>query len=65
VLEQRLLLARKMLISPGNRQSKISAIAYDAGFGDLSYINRVFRRRFEATPSEFRNNCWASDFLSS
>ena len=56
MLEQRLLLARKMLIAPGNRHSKISAIASDAGLCDLSYFNRVFRRRFNATPSELRNN---------
>jgi len=34
---------------------RISDIAYDAGFGDLSYFNRVFRRRYDATPSEIRN----------
>lgn len=56
VLEQRLLLARKMLVSPGSCQSKISAIASDAGFSDISYFNRAFRRRFGATPSEFRDN---------
>jgi AraC-like DNA-binding protein len=25
------------------------------GFGDLSYFNRAFRRRYDATPSEIRN----------
>jgi len=29
-------------------------VAFDAGFGDLSYFNRVFRRRFGATPSDVR-----------
>ena len=29
-------------------------IAYDVGFGDLSYFNRVFRRRYGATPSDIR-----------
>ncbi|MEN3383321.1 MAG: hypothetical protein V7608_3365, partial [Hyphomicrobiales bacterium] len=33
---------------------KISAIAFDAGFGDLSYFNRAFRRRYGAAPSEVR-----------
>jgi AraC-like DNA-binding protein len=60
VLEQRLLLARKMLESPGSCRSKISAIASDAGFSDISYFNRVFRRRFGATPSELRRNHWLS-----
>ena len=56
VLEQKLLLARGLLLSPSHRYSKISSIAYDAGFGDLSYFNRAFRRRFGATPSELRND---------
>jgi AraC-like DNA-binding protein len=54
VLEQRLLLARRMLASPGNRQEKIGTIAYVSGFGDLSYFNRAFRARFDMTPSEWR-----------
>jgi AraC-like DNA-binding protein len=32
----------------------ISALAFDTGFGDLSYFNREFRRRYHATPSEVR-----------
>jgi AraC-like DNA-binding protein len=32
----------------------ISAIAYDAGFGDVSYFNRTFRRPYGVTPSEVR-----------
>ncbi|GAA4118527.1 helix-turn-helix transcriptional regulator [Aminobacter aganoensis] len=32
----------------------ISAIAFDAGFGDLSYFNRVFRQRFGTTPKEIK-----------
>lgn len=34
---------------------RISSIAYDVGFGDLSYFNRAFRRRYDATPSDIRN----------
>jgi AraC-like DNA-binding protein len=30
----------------------ISAIAYEAGFGDLSHFNRSFRRRYGVPPSE-------------
>jgi AraC-like DNA-binding protein len=56
VLEQRLLLARKLLFSPRNRHNKISSIAFDAGFNDVSYFNRAIRKRFGATPSELRNS---------
>lgn len=55
VLEQRLLYARGLLGNPSIRQQKIGNVAYTAGFGDLSYFNRVFRRRFGMTPSEWRN----------
>jgi AraC-like DNA-binding protein len=33
----------------------ISAIVYDAGFGDLSYFNRAFKRHYHCTPSYVRN----------
>ena len=56
VLEQRLLLARRLLSSLESRQNKIGTIAYTAGFGDLSYFNRTYRRRFGMTPSEWRGS---------
>ena len=34
----------------------MSAIAYDAGFGDLSYFNRNFRHRYGATPRDVRKS---------
>ncbi len=55
VLEQRLLLARKLLQDPRARARKISDIAHSAGFSDLSYFNRAFRKRFSATPSDLRD----------
>lgn len=54
VLEQRLLLARKLLGDPRARARKISDIAHSSGFSDLSYFNRAFRKRFGATPSDLR-----------
>jgi AraC-like DNA-binding protein len=56
VLEQRLLLAHRRLSAPGTSRDKIAAIALDAGFGDLSYFNRSFRKRFDMTPSEWREH---------
>jgi len=54
LLAERLALAHRMLTDPRRDGDKISAIALDAGFGDLSYFNRVFRRRYGDTPSGVR-----------
>ena len=55
VLEERLARAHRMLNDPRAGNLLISAIAYEAGFGDLSYFNRTFRRRFNASPSAIRH----------
>jgi AraC-like DNA-binding protein len=31
------------------------------GFGDLSYFNRTFRRRYAATPSDIRQSSMRTD----
>jgi AraC-like DNA-binding protein len=54
VLGGRLTRAHRMLTDPRYADRSISAVAYEAGFGDLSYFNRTFRRRYGATPSEIR-----------
>jgi AraC-like DNA-binding protein len=54
VLEQRLMQAHRILSDPRREGSKICAVAYACGFGDVSYFNRMFRRRFGAAPSEVR-----------
>ena len=54
VLWRRLALAYRMLTNPGFARCSIASIAFDAGFGDLSYFNRAFRRRYGFTPSEAR-----------
>lgn len=54
VLGERLARAHRLLMDPLNPKRNISTIAYEAGFGDLSYSNRAFRRRFGTTPSEVR-----------
>jgi AraC-like DNA-binding protein len=32
----------------------IASIAFDSGFGDLSYFNRTFKRFYGTSPSEIR-----------
>jgi len=54
VLERRLALAHRLLCDPRHHAEKISTIAYDTGFGDVSYFNRTFRYRFGDTPSAIR-----------
>jgi AraC-like DNA-binding protein len=54
VLERRLDKAATLLRDPRCRNRKIAGIAAEAGFTDLSYFNRAFRRHFEATPSDIR-----------
>lgn len=54
VLAQRLALAHRMLTGPRYSAWTISRIAFDCGFGDLSYFNRRFRIRYGATPSDIR-----------
>jgi AraC-like DNA-binding protein len=54
VLARRLARAHRMLTDPRRAGEKISAIALDAGFGDISYFNRVFRQVYGDTPSGVR-----------
>jgi len=54
VQAQRLARAYRVLSDPQHEAEKISAVAFDCGFGDVSYFNRVFRRRYGAAPSDVR-----------
>jgi AraC-like DNA-binding protein len=54
VLAQRLARAHHMLTDPRRAGEKISNVARDVGFGDLSYFNRAFRHRYGETPSGVR-----------
>jgi AraC-like DNA-binding protein len=56
VLVQRLDRVRRMLIDPRFSDRTVSSLAFEAGFGDLSYFNRCFRRLYGATPSDVRAN---------
>ena len=54
LLGRRLSRAHRLLCEPQSASKQVSAIAYDVGFGDLSYFNRCFRRLYGATPMDIR-----------
>ncbi|SCB56064.1 AraC-binding-like domain-containing protein [Bradyrhizobium shewense] len=56
VLELRLQHARTALMSRQHGGLKVSEIAYACGFNDISYFNQAFRRRFGASPTQFRGS---------
>jgi AraC-like DNA-binding protein len=49
VLVRRLVVAHRLLTDRRLAYRSIASIAFDAGFADLSYFNRAFRRRYRAT----------------
>lgn len=53
-LELRLSAAQALLKSPRFDAWSVTSIALEAGFGDLSYFNRCFKRRFGKTPTDLR-----------
>jgi AraC-like DNA-binding protein len=55
VLTRRLVRAHRMVTDQRWAGIGIASIAFDAGFGDLSYFNRAFKRFYGATPSEVRD----------
>ena len=54
VRDQRLARAYRTLSDPRHAALAVSTIAYDAGFGDLSYFNRTFQRLYGMSPSDVR-----------
>ena len=54
VLTRRLVHAHRLLQDPRQINQSIASIAFEVGFGDLSYFNRAFKRFYGATPSEIR-----------
>jgi AraC-like DNA-binding protein len=54
VIKQRLTRAYRMLVDQRFADRTISAVAFEVGFGNLSYFNRVFRRRYGGAPSDVR-----------
>jgi AraC-like DNA-binding protein len=61
VLGQRLSRAHRILSDPRLADRNISSVAFDVGFGDLSYFNRTFRRRYAAAPTEIRQSAMRTD----
>ena len=58
VLAERLAKVQRMLGDRRYAHLNIAQIVHESGFGDVSYFNRVFRRRFGATPSDVREEAW-------
>jgi AraC-like DNA-binding protein len=56
VLGQRLSRAHRILSDPRFADRNISSVAFDVGFGDLSYFNRTSRRRYAATPTDIKQS---------
>jgi AraC family transcriptional activator of tynA and feaB len=54
VNDRRLLVCARELLDTDGRRKKIAEIAFDAGFRDISYFNRLFKRNHGAAPREFR-----------
>jgi AraC-like DNA-binding protein len=54
VRDQRLARAYRTLSDPRHAALAVSTIAYDTGFGDLSYFNRTFQRLYGMSPSDVR-----------
>lgn len=55
VNDQRILASARSLIDPGCRKMTIAEIAFAAGFNDISYFNRLFKRCHGLSPRDFRN----------
>lgn len=56
VLELRLQKARMMLVDQRNDRLKIDELAFVCGFNEVSYFHRCFRRRFGASPAQYRGS---------
>ncbi len=61
VLGQRLARAHRILADPRFADRSVGSVAFDVGFGDLSYFNRTFRRRYAATPTDIRHLAMRAD----
>jgi AraC-like DNA-binding protein len=53
IIEMRLGYASRLLV---DTSKGIAEICYDCGFNNLSNFNRIFRKKKNCSPSEFRDN---------
>jgi AraC-like DNA-binding protein len=53
IIEQRLGYASRMLV---DTSKGVAEICYDCGFNNLSNFNRIFKKRKNCSPTEFREN---------
>jgi AraC-like DNA-binding protein len=61
VLGRRLACAHRLLTDPPCAAWSITAIALEAGFGDMSTFNHAFRRAYGASPSDVRASARRED----
>jgi AraC-like DNA-binding protein len=55
VLSRRLVRAHRMLLDRQRLDRSVAPIAFESGFGDLSYFNRTFKRAYGVCPSHLRD----------
>jgi AraC-like DNA-binding protein len=55
LLECRLAQAHKSLVDPANAGLNIAQVAMASGFGNISWFNNAFRKRFGMTPGDARD----------
>lgn len=55
IADLRLEESRNRLSDPANNRFTIAAIALDSGFNSVSSFNEIFKRRYQMTPSKFRD----------
>jgi AraC-like DNA-binding protein len=61
VLARRLVRAHRMLTDRRWAERSIAWIAFEVGFGDLSYFNRTFKHFYGTTPSDIRGAVYRED----
>lgn len=61
ISETRLEAARRLLERPAEESGNISQIAFAVGYSDPLYFSKVFRKRFDLPPGEFRRKAIRAD----